>query len=93
LHLRHDAEHQPAVQTQEAVGQGNQLQIAESESFDCGFRIADCGLLELHEHAVRRGRVDERDGRPLGAWPWPLVDHAHAARSELCNRRVEIIDP
>jgi hypothetical protein len=46
LHLRHDAEHQPAVHTQKTVGQGNQLELAEGNR-----RISDmgglrsCGLL------------------------------------------------
>ena len=49
-------------------------------------------LLQLDEHAVRARRVDERDQRPFGARPRLLVDQPDAARLELRQRGVDVLD-
>src|ERR671911_2632403 len=50
-------------------------------------------LFELDEHAVRAGRMDERDQRAVGARPRMLVDQPDAVRLEPRQGRREVVDP
>ena len=90
---RHHAEHRAAVEAEEAVGQRDQLEVAERmpagarEQLDLRRR-----LLQLDEHAVRGRRVNERDQRAFGARPRLLVDQPDAARLQVRERRVDVVD-
>ena len=68
------------------------LEIADGGLPDGG-SIGDRRLLELDQHAVRRRGMDERDRRAFRAWPRLFVDHPDAARPELGDRRVDVVDP
>ena len=48
-------------------------------------------LLELDEHAVRAGRVNERDERAFGSRPRLFVDEPRAAALELRQRRRDVV--
>ena len=49
-------------------------------------------LLQLDQHAVRRRRVNERDQRAFGAGPRLLVDQPDAARAQVRERRLDVVD-
>jgi hypothetical protein len=50
-------------------------------------------LLELNEHSMRGRRVNEGDQRALGTRARLLVDQADAARAQVRQRRLDVVDP
>lgn len=84
--LRHDAEHGAAVETEGAVRQRNQLELAELHSFQLPASSSQLSALsrfqrllrELHEHAMRARRVNERDQRAVRARSRLAVDQPNA---------------
>ena len=81
--LRHDAEHRAAVEAEEAVGQRDQLEVAERVTdARCGTAAMPSGARPASARRARRARrrVDERDERAFGARPRRLVDQPDAAR-------------
>ena len=78
--LRHDAEHRAAVEVEEPVRDGDELDVAEANRFrQLRRRSRQGALLQLDEHALRARRVNERDDRALGARPGLFVDQPDVA--------------
>src|SRR5690606_18522084 len=50
------------------------------------------GLLQLHQHAVRTRRMDERDERVVRTGTRNFVDQAHAFGLQLRERRDDVVD-
>ena len=92
------AEHRAAVETDHAVAERDQLEIAQRVPPDAGvgagdprLRAGDCRLLQLDEHAVR-AEVNEGDQRAFGAGPRLLVDQPRASRLQLRERGADVVD-
>ncbi len=90
---RYHTEHCAAVETKEAVGERNQLEVAERMAH----RSAKPGdlrrrLLQFDEHAVGGRRMDERHQRVFRAWPRLLIHQPHTFRLELRQRRLDVVD-
>ena len=100
--LRHDAEHRAAVEVEEAVRDGDDVDVAETDGFGQLGRGPAPGLvegachrhlLELHEHPLSARGVDERHGGALGAGPGFFVDEADVALPQFGQRRTNVVDP
>src|SRR5262249_37712670 len=97
--LRHDAEHRAAVEAEEAVAHGDQLEVSERKASDrartrgSGLRARGSGLLEFDEDAVRTRGVNEGDQRSLGSAARLLVDEPGSARFQLPYRGYDVLDP
>ena len=51
------------------------------------------GLFQLHQDAVRRGRMDERDQRAFGAFSGRLVDQSRAAGLQVGDSGSDVRHP
>ena len=91
---RHDPEHRAAIELEEAVRDRDQLEVAEGVARGrAEERHAPGGLLQLDQHALRHGRVDERDPRAFRARARHPVDQADTAARQVCERCVDVLDP
>ena len=91
---RHRAEHGAAVEREEPIRQRCQLEAAQGVGLrrhEAGHAVR--GLLELHQHAMRLGRVNEGHERALRTGPRRPVDQPDAPRREVRQRSVDVLHP
>ena len=90
---RNDAEHRAAVEPEGTIVKRGQLQVAEGHRLNVQAHGRRCGLFQLDQHAMRRGRMDECDQRALGPRSGLLIDEPHAAGSQLLQGSADVIHP